>query len=93
MTPRAEFCIDGVRYRWCGYYGCQLESMEWFTVPAGTQRTLQLQTGEAPVTVTVFTTQREGLKVRTSWAVSARGTIEDHARRIENLREQLRRLV
>lgn len=91
--PRAEFLIDGSRYRWSGYLGCQLESREWRTLPAGTSRDLRLDIGEPPIRITVYFTEREGIKVRTTWAVSKSGTHDEHVARIEKLRAQLRRLI
>ena len=57
------YWIDGRMYHWTGWFGCQLESWEWFRVHAGTQRTLA---GEC---FTVFRSEREGLKWRTTWAM------------------------
>lgn len=54
--------IDGVCYTWSGWFGCQLESYEWTRVPAGTKRTILGRE------FTVFTTERKGLKIRTTWA-------------------------
>lgn len=93
LDPRAEFVIHGTRYRWSGWFGCQLESMEWRTQPAGTQRDLRLHLGEQPITVTVYSTRREGLRVRTTWTVSKSGTHDEFAARIADLQNQLRRLV
>lgn len=93
LDARAEFIIGGNRYRWSGWFGCQLESLEWRTLPAGTQRDLDLSVSEQPVTVTVNSTQRQGLRVRTTWAVSNRGTLDEHTARIRDLRRQLRELV
>jgi len=91
LDPRAEFVIHGTRYRWSGWFGCQLESMEWRTQPAGTQRDLHLS--EPPITITVFSTKREGLRVRTTWSVSKSGTHDEFAARIFNLQAQLRKLI
>lgn len=91
--PRAEFLIDGTRYRWSGWFGCQLESMEWRTVPAGTQRNLRLHLDKPPITITVFSTRRKGLRVRTAWTVSKSGTHDEFSARIVDLLNQLRRLV
>jgi hypothetical protein len=93
FDPRAEFVIHGTRYRWSGWFGCQLESLEWRTQPAGTQRDLRLHLDKSPVTVTVYSTKRVGLRVRTTWAVSNRGTHDEHSARIVDLQSQLRRLV
>lgn len=93
FDARAEFVIGGHRYRWSGWLGCQLESIEWRTLPAGTQRDLALTLGKQPITVTVHSTRREGLRVRTTWAVSSTGTLDEHNARICELRKQLRELV
>jgi hypothetical protein len=85
--------IGGHRYRWSGWFGCQLESWEWRTLPAGTRRKLQIHIDRMPVEMTVFTTQRQGLRVRTTWAVSSSGTHSEHNARIEDLRQQLRNIV
>jgi hypothetical protein len=93
FDARAEFVIAGTRYRWSGWFGCQLESMEWRTVPAGTQRDLRLHMDKGPVRVTVYSTKREGLRVRTTWSVSKGGTHDEFDARIYDLQDQLRRLV
>jgi hypothetical protein len=93
FDARAEFVIGGTRYRWSGWFGCQLESLEWRTVPAGTERDLRLHMDKGPVSVTVYSTKREGLRVRTTWSVSKSGTHDEFAARIYDLQDQLRRLV
>jgi hypothetical protein len=91
--PQARFRFDGVDYRWSGWFGCQLASYEWKTVPAGTRRTLNFGIGKPSVDVTVFSTTREGLRVRTAWAVDSSGPHAEHERRIYGLRDALRNLV
>lgn len=91
--PQARFLFDGTEYRWSGYFGCQLESLERRTVPAGTTRRLDFGAGKDGIDVTVYNTTRQGLRVRTTWAVSKIGTHDEHVQRIEGLRSALRALV
>jgi hypothetical protein len=87
------FVFGGITYCWHGWYGCQLLSMEWRTAPAGTTRLLDLGDCDEPVKVTVYSTHREGLKVRTTWCINNSGTHDEHHQRILDLRDRLRRLV
>ena len=91
--PQIRFIFDGVQYRWCGFFGCQLESREWRTLPAGTTRELKFDFGSTPITMTVFSTNREGLKVKTTWAVSKRGTHDEQLARIRGLKAALASLI
>ena len=91
--PQVRFMFGGVAYRWSGWFGCQLESYEWRTHPAGTRRRLDFGAGKPAIELTVFSTKREGLKVRTTWAVSDRGTHEEHTARIYELKHALAALV
>lgn len=93
MSARAQFLINGRIYKWSGWLGCQLESYEWFRVPAGTSRDLEIRVGYPAVTMTVFTTQREGLKIRTTWAVASIGTLDEHSNRVKELQDSLRKLI
>lgn len=61
---RAELILGGRRYRWCGWFGCQLESSEWRRPPAGTEREIVGRRFR------VFTTKRAGLKVLVTWALA-----------------------
>lgn len=82
-----EFVLDGRRYRWSGWFGCQLESYEWWRVPAGTRRRL------AGFEFSVFMTERRGLKVRTTWSLANQPASLDKANEdIRRLREALTRL-
>ena len=90
--PRAYFLIGGVKYRWTGWFGCQLESLEWNRVPAGTRRTLDIGHHQ-PIEITVYTTKRVGLRVRTTWALSHSGTLDEQNARIESLRTALSSLI
>ena len=90
--PHAQFLIGGVKYRWTGWFGCQLESFEWRRVPAGTRRTLDIGYLQ-PIEVKVFTTKRDGLRVRTTWAVSHSGTLDEQNARIVALRTALSTLI
>ncbi len=92
-SPQVEFLVDGHRYRWSGWFGCQLESVEWLSVPAGTTRDLRLHAHLSPVRMTVYSTRREGFSVRTTWAVSSNGPHDEHDARIRDLRKQLQELV
>ena len=90
--PRAEFIIDGRRVRWSGWLGCQLESMEWRRVPAGTEWSFTLGYGKT-FHMCVFTTRRNGLRIRTTWALPAHGTIDQHNARIRELQNALRNII
>lgn len=89
--PYAELVIDGRRYRRTGWFGCQLESMEWRRVPAGMTRTLCIDGG--PFHLRVFRTAREGLRVRTSWSIPLSCGLDEANRRIYELDAALRRLI
>ena len=91
--PQVRFFFDGREYRWSGWFGSQLESLEWRTLPAGTQRVLHFANGEESVRLTVFSTVRRGLKVSTHWAVSSCGTHDEHTARIWKLKKDLANLV
>lgn len=92
--PKAMFIFDGIAYKWSGWFGCQLESFEWKTVPAGTTRTLSFSDGGDPITITVFyTSKRSRFKVRTTWSISSSGTLEEHNNRIKDLQYRLSKLI
>ena len=91
--PQVRFIFDGVTYRWSGWFGCQLVSYEWRTLPAGTMRRLEFDAGKPHIDLTIFSTKREGLKVRTAWSVSDRGTHDEHTARIYELKHALAALV
>ena len=86
--------FDGISYRWSGWLGCQLESLEWRRPPAGTTRMLYFDNGKPPVEVTVFSTKRLGLfrRCRCTWAVSKIGSYDERSERINELRDALRGL-
>ena len=90
--PQIRFIFGGVQYRWCGFFGCQLESREWRTLPAGTTREFKFDFWNT-TTMTVFSTKREGLKVKTTWAVSKRGTHDEQLARIRGLKAALASLI
>ena len=87
--------FDGTRYRWSGWLGCQLESLEWKRPPAGTTRMLDFDNGKPPVEVTVFSTKRLGLfrRCRCTWAVSKSGSFDERSDRVRALLEALRGLL
>ena len=91
--PQVQFIFDGITYKWSGWLGCQLESYEWKTLPAGTERRLNFDCGKPSIELTIFSTKREFFKVRTMWAVSDRGTYEEHTARIYELKSALASLV
>lgn len=91
--PYAQFIIGGHTYRWFGWWGSQLESNEWFVVPAGTIRTLDFGPNIDSIDVTVARSTRHWFKVQTNWAVSDRGTWDEHLARIQQLRNSLARLI
>ena len=83
--------LNGKMYTWSGWFGCQLESLEWFTIPAGTERTLLGRRFK------VFTTKRLGIKdlfrVRTTWALCMSGKdIAESNKVIIELKKDLKRL-
>ena len=84
--------LGGVVYRWNGWFGCQLESIEWRRAPAGTERVLDFGLGKPTITVTVWKTERRWAvgRVRTFWAVSPRGTHDEHNARIFELKNALK---
>ena len=84
--------IGGHIYRWNGWLGCQLESSEWRRAPAGAERVLDFGTGQPSITVRVWRTERTWpyIKVRTFWAVSPAGTLDEHGARIAGLKAALR---
>jgi hypothetical protein len=86
MRDHVQYRIDGVTYRWSGWLGCQLESREWFRPPAGTTRRI------AGFEMTIWRTERQGLKIRCNWALSSSGTLDDHTKRIHELQSTLRKL-
>lgn len=88
--PRARFIFGRHHYQWSGWFGCQLESWEWRMPALGTTRELDFGVGKPLITITVFTAVREGLKVRTTWAVSKSGTHDEQNERIHELRNALR---
>ena len=83
--------FGGIKYRWSGWAGCQLESFEWLRPPAGTTRVLDFGIGKEKVKVTVFTTERSGWlrKCRCTWAVSNSGDMNEHNARIWALKHAL----
>lgn len=91
--PQVRFIFDGTTYWWSGWFGCQLASMEWRTLPAGTTRDLDFGDGSQAVTMKVFSTRREGLRVYTTWAVSSSCCHDEHERRILDLKARLAKLV
>jgi hypothetical protein len=86
MRDHVQYRIDGVTYRWSGWFGCQLESLEWFRPPAGTKRRV------AGFVMTIWRTERRGLKVCCNWALEPSDNIDVHARRIYDLQDILRKL-
>ena len=86
--------FDGIRYRWNGWGGCQLESLEWRRPPAGTTRILEFENGKPSIMVTVFSTERKGLfrRCRCTWAVSKSGSYDECSERIKELKDALRGL-
>lgn len=88
LLDKAFFRLNGKLYGWRGWLGCQLESREWFRVPAGTERKLL---GE---TFRVWSSDREGLKFATCWSlVGLSNDINEANERLRKFREQLARLI
>jgi hypothetical protein len=85
---RAELILGGQRYRWQGWYGCQLMSIERRRIHAGETREI------AGRTFTVFRSTRLGLfRFETTWSLPAGGTHEHHDNRVRQLKHDLQRLV
>lgn len=91
--PKARFLLDGHKYWWCGFFGSQLASLEWRTLPAGTKRVLHVDMWNRPVEMTVFQTRRRGLRVETTWTVTKAGHLEEQRHRILDLKAELRALI
>ena len=72
VGDRAYVVLGGRRYSWSGWFGCQLESIEWRRVPAGTEREI------AGRTFRVWRTERLWLRVRTLWCLTGLGRSIDH---------------
>lgn len=92
-VPQVRFIFDGIEYRWAGWLGCQLESLEWRAPRAGTTRALEFDIGKAPIEMTVCSTARHGWKFRATWSVRKSGTHDEYVSRIEELRAALRAIV
>lgn len=87
ITARALFKSGGKIYRWTGWFGCQLESLEWWRVPAGTKRKMFDET------FTVFSTERRGLMVITRWTMALPDETNEAHEKIKGLKERLRSLI
>lgn len=87
ILDHAIYVLNGREYRWSGWHGCQLESKEWSRVPAGTQRKI------AGFDFRVFTTHREWLRYRTTWALAISGDLDYCNTRIRALQSHLRALT
>lgn len=94
LSPQVVFLFDGVAYRWSGWFGCQLESIEHRPPSAGTMRRLDFGNGRQAIDVTVFSVRRLGLRAhRVTWSVCKSGSHDEYAARIWELRDALRALV
>jgi len=92
--PKAKVIIEGIEYSWTGYYGCQLESIEWFAPPIGSTRILNLfLKSEYTCTIKVFNTERKGFKQRITWAIPHKISIVEHKKNIEELYCNLQKLI
>jgi hypothetical protein len=91
----AIYVIDGVQYVWSGWFGCQLESLQWVCPKPAERRTLR---GVAPAAghedyvITLYSAQRQGLKVRCTWRLIQREGWQEYGERIVQFQEALRRL-
>lgn len=65
------YWLSGRFYTWIGGFGAQLQSIEWFSPPAGTRRSL------IGMEFVIFQAHRRWLKVRCSWAAINVNTIEE----------------
>lgn len=94
MSASVYAVIGRVRYRWNGWFGCQLESREWRRPPAGTQRILDFGVGRPNIRVTVFSTRRWPWfgKCTVTWAVDPSGSLDEHSARIGELKNALKEL-
>jgi len=85
---KAFFRLDGRLYSWSPGFGAQLESKEWFRVPAGAERTLL---GE---TFRVWRSDREGLKFTTTWGmVALPKTLDEIHEHLREFKEKLVKLI
>ena len=87
ISDHAILVLDGRHYRWSGWFGCQLESMEWRRRPAGTEREI------AGRKFRVFSTVRAGIRYRTTWALAICGSVDYCNEQIRALKSALRELV
>jgi hypothetical protein len=91
--PSNILLINGKMYRWSGWFGCQLESVDWRRARAGEQIVLDFKDFNKSFTLTAFGTERLGLfRFRNMWALSNSGTHDEHTARIYDLQNTLRRL-
>lgn len=94
MNPSVFAVFDGIKYRWNGWGGCQLETSEWRRPPAGTERHLDFGVGKPSITVKIFTTRRVWPlgKCQCTWAIPSHGTLDQHNARIWELKSALKEL-
>jgi len=79
--------IGGHCYEFHGWGGCQLRSFQFFAPPAGTRR--ELDFGDEKININIYRTNRVGLFVECMWAISSHGSIDEHNKRINHLRNKL----
>ena len=83
-----QFRINVVWYRWSGYFGCQLESLERERFPIGHMRRILGHD------MAVFQVRRKRcIWFRTTWAVQPCRPLDNHRARIDALADDLRKML
>ena len=94
IDPRIEIIINKIKYKWSGWYGCQLESFEFRRLPAGTERELNLGITNGFQKIRLFSTRRTGyFTVRHTWSITLSGDIDKQNAQIREFRNKLRSLL
>lgn len=69
--PRAYFIFDNIIYTWCGWFGAQLESIEYKRIHAGTTRELRDDAKGFYYILKIVRSEREGfLRFRNVWTIN-----------------------
>jgi|SaaInl8_200m_RNA_FD_contig_21_2830491_length_437_multi_2_in_0_out_0_1 hypothetical protein len=87
ISDKVFFRINGRMYWWNGWFGSQLESREWFGTLPGAQRILF---GKK---FTVFKSERDGLKYRTSWTIDLPDNIDEANVKLHWLKREMAKLI
>lgn len=65
-----SYTINGVTYKWCGWFGCQLESVEWRKPPQSWPERNRKLLG---FDFEPFTVNRVGVRWRITWCLTEIG--------------------